>query len=307
MVHPSKNPNTSKNPKVTIGVCVRNSAATIHEAIKSILLQDFPHKLIEVIFVDDGSRDETFSIIKNYISRMDMAVKVFKHGWRGLGPSRNVVVNNASGDYIIWVDADMILPKDHVRKQMKFMEEHKMVGIAKARYGMFLDENLVAILENIPYVIDGLRARSCNSKLPGTGGSIYRVKAIKDVGGFDENLVGVGEDQDVAYRIRDAGWLIKTSDAFFFERREKSWSALWKKYIWYGYGNYFLYRKNRSVFKLYKMIPPAGFLAGLLYSFPAYRLTGQKKVFLLPLHYFFKFTAWCLGFISAHFKSKIKH
>jgi len=307
LIHSSDILSTSRKPKVTIGVCVRNSAVTIREAIESMLTQDFPHKLIEVIFVDDGSEDETFSIIKNYIPRMDMQVKVFKHKWKGLGPSRNVVVNNASGDYIIWVDADMILPKDHVRKQVKFMEEHRKVGIAKAKYGMFLNENLVATLENIPYVIDDLRARSCNMKLPGTGGSIYRVKAIRHTGGFDENLVGVGEDQDAAYRIRDAGWLVKTSDAFLFERRENSWSVLWKKYVWYGYGNYFLYRKNKSVFRLYKMIPPTGFLAGLLYSFPAYRLIGRKIVFFLPLHYFFKFTAWCLGFISAHFKSKIKH
>ena len=66
---------------------------------------------MEVIFVDDGSEDETLSIINSYVPRMDVKVKVFHHGWKGLGLSRNVVVDSASGDYIIWVDGDMILPR----------------------------------------------------------------------------------------------------------------------------------------------------------------------------------------------------
>ena len=46
-------------PKVTIGVCARNCETTIGEAVESIIMQDYPHELIEVIFVDDGSTDGT--------------------------------------------------------------------------------------------------------------------------------------------------------------------------------------------------------------------------------------------------------
>jgi len=287
-------------PKVTIGVCVRNCEDYVKEAIDSILDQDFPHELMELIFVDDGSTDNTLSIIKDSVLKMDMQVKVFHHEWKGLGAARNVVVDNAEGEYIVWVDGDMILPKNHVRKQVEFMEKNPKVGIAKAKYGMTPGENIVAALENIPFVVYYSKNGSLNSKLPGTGGSIYRVEAIRQVGGFDSRMKGVGEDQDVAYRIMSDGWLIKITDAFFFERREESWNNLWKKYVWYGYGNYFLYRKNKRFFKMYKMIPPAGFLAGLSFSFSAYRLTGNKMVFLLPLHFVFKSAAWCWGFIKAN-------
>lgn len=283
-------------PKVTIGVCVRNCAVSIEDALESILEQDFPHEFMELIFVDDGSEDSTLSIIKSFVPKMDMVVKVFAHEWKGLGPSRNVVVNNANGEYIVWVDGDMILPRDHVRKQVAIMKQNPRVGIAKARYGMLREHNIIAALENIPFMVDDSKGSAINSKLPGTGGSAYRIDAIRQVGGFDNHFSGVGEDQDAAYRIKAKDWIIEKSSAVFYEKRVQTWKALWNKYFWYGYGDYVLYRKNRNIFSLYKMVPIAGFIAGALYALDAYRLTSRKSVVLLPFHFAFKMVAWCLGF-----------
>lgn len=53
-------------PKVTVGICVRNCENYIKDAINSILDQDFPHEFMELIFADDGSEDNTFSICGIY-------------------------------------------------------------------------------------------------------------------------------------------------------------------------------------------------------------------------------------------------
>lgn len=289
-------------PLVTLGVCVRDCEETIKDTIESIIVQDFPHDLMEVIFVDDGSEDNTLSIILNNISRMDMQVKVFSGEWRGLGPARNIVVKNAEGKYILWIDGDMLLPRDHVRRQVNFMEENPKVGIAKARYSLRHDENLVEFLENITFITEDYCAGDewkTNLRLPGTGGAIFKVEAIRQVGGFDEALVGTGEDQDIVYRIKEAGWLVKRSKAFFYEKRPKTWRDLWRKYLWYGYGNYYLHLKNKKIFILCKMLPPAQFVAGLIRSKVAYAISHRRSAFLLPFHSAFKMTAWLQGFIKA--------
>lgn len=289
-------------PVVTIGVCVRNCAGTIKRAVDSILDQNFPHEDMEIIFVDDGSKDKTLSILQDYASQIDIRAKLFTSEWKGLGHARNLVVDNAQGDYIIWVDGDMVLPKDHVRKQVEFMKQNPNVGIGKARYGVLDKENLVAFLENIVDVARDVTSEDewkTNLKLPGTGGSIYRVKAIRQIGGFDDSLRRVGEDQDAAYRIKEAGWSICRTNAVFYEgRKVTTWKALWNKNFWYGYDHYQLYRKNRFLFIPYKMVPPASFIAGLLSAQVAYRLTRRKSVFLLPFQYAFKMTAWFSGFIT---------
>lgn len=294
-----------RRPVVTIGICVRNAEATIKEAINSVLIQDFPHEFMEVIFVDDGSEDKTLSIINSYVANMDMNLKVFSYEWKGLGSARNVVVDNAEGEYIIWVDGDMILPKDHVRKQVRFMEENGAVGIAKARYEDHAGENLVEMLENAAFLaMDYIHGGKATSRPLGTGGSVYRVEAIRKVGGFDDNIRGVGEDMDAEYKVRNAGWLTYMgAPARFYERRRKTWKALWNEGFWHGYGGHFIFasaraRKDNNTIAFYKLTPPAVFLAGVWYSTAAYKVMHKKMVFFLPLQYAFKRLAWLFGFIK---------
>jgi glycosyltransferase involved in cell wall biosynthesis len=239
--------------------------------------------------------------VKGYAAQMDMRVKIFHHEWQGLGYSRNIVVNNAFGKYVVWVDGDMILPKDHVRKQVGFMEMNPEVGIGKARYGIYDYNNLVSLLEDVAYLaVDHKYKGKINaSRALGTGGSIYRVEAIKDIGGFDDKISGAGEDTDVECKMENAGWcLYRSTPAVFYERRKKTWIDLWKEYFWQGCGAHKILAKNPRVFNLFKMTPLAGFIAGAWYSVIAYKIVRRKLIFLLPLQYTFKRIAWCCGFIK---------
>lgn len=296
------------NVKVTIGVCVKDCGAIIGETMDSILAQDYPRELMELIFVDDGSADDTLSVIKHYIPKFDISTKVFHHSWKGLGASRNVVVDNASGDYVMWVDGDMTLPAEFVRQQAEFMDKHPSTGIAKGKYCLTVQENLVSDLENMEFAASNLRKTCEANSIPlGSGGSIYRVKAIREVGGFDRNITGSGEDMDAEQRIRKAGWILAVTSAVFYERRRKTWNSLWKEYFWHGQGGSFLVQQRKQVISPYAMFPLVAFTKEISRVVAAYKMTGRKAALLLPLHYVFKRTAWIIGFASDRLLRKSKH
>jgi len=294
--------------RVDIGICVKNAETTIKEAIERVMEQDFPHECMELIVVDGCSRDKTLSIVKDCLDTIDMKSKVFREN-KGLGHARQIVVDNASGDYIVWVDGDMVLSKDFVRKQVEFMDENPDVGIAKGKYEMRSGPNLLATLEIYSRAAAKLADYSrekARSKSLGTSGCIYRVKAIRQAGGFDKNIKGYGEDWDAEYRTRLAGWSLCTCQVPYqdYERLGLTWKELWRRYWKRGYDMHDVLEKHKGVIKVYAMLPPLAFLAGLFNSFSVYRLTRKKIVFLLPFFYALKMVYWWFGFIRRRLESQ---
>ena len=293
------------NHKVAIGMCLRNSERILRGAVNSIARQDFPHEKMQMIFVDDGSEDNTLNVLSNCVSKIDIAAKILHTQWQGLGPARNLILSNTDAEYILWLDADEILSDNYVTRQIEFMEKNPRVGITSGLVTV-VPENAVLSLELIPEIVNRLNFGKPKNfiwkteKMPGTGGATYRVEALKQVKGFDEHLKGVGEDQDVASRIRNAGWLIRLNDAPFVELHGgmSTFADLWRKYHWYGHGGQKIYRQNRELFSLIRMSPLASFITGVAYSLVSYKITHQKIVFLLPIHYSIKMMAWASGFIE---------
>lgn len=288
--------------KVTIGLCVKNVEATVGRTIDSVINQSFPHELMEVIVVDGYSKDRTLSIIKEKFAKSSIKVSIFKEK-KGLGMARQIVVDNAKGDYIIWVDGDLVLSRDYIKNQVDFMEKNPKVGIAEGVYGECYGSRLVAFLENIVPVVRSKSIREATLKTEpsaATEGAIWRVSAIKKAGGFDVAIKGAAEDTEAAYRIKASGWELYVTNEIFWEICRETWQSLWNQYFWYGYGAHYVLHKNSRLICLYKMLPIAGFLIGILYSHPAYKLTQRKAVFLLPLHYAFKRIAWFWGYVKAH-------
>jgi GT2 family glycosyltransferase len=139
-----------------------------------------------------------------------------------------------------------------------------------------------------------------NPKRLGVGGCIYRLKAVKQVGGFDRHIKGAGEDADITSRMVMSGWKLTGSSADLYHRLSETWKALWDKYFWYGYGDHYRAHKYRVRSPLLQRVPPVVFIGALKYSFPVYKLVHSKKAFLLPLQYLFKYTGWCLGYVKSH-------
>jgi glycosyltransferase involved in cell wall biosynthesis len=142
---------------VTLGVCVKNSAPIIDLTLRSIIAQDYPHKFMELIIVDGLSSDGTVGIIKKWLKQSDIQIKFFTEN-TGLGFARQMVVDNSSGKYVVWVDGDMVLPTSHVSRQVAFLDNHPSVAIGRAKYGIWQESGPIAFLENIPFVVESSKS-----------------------------------------------------------------------------------------------------------------------------------------------------
>jgi glycosyltransferase involved in cell wall biosynthesis len=284
--------------KVTVGLCVKNEEEAIKKTIKSIVEQDFPSGLTELIIIDDGSDDGTLSSILSVVPQINMRVTVFHGMWRGIGAARNTVAQNAIGGYIVWIDGGMTIPRNHVNKQVDFMEKNRDAGIAKAKCGVIREENLISTLESMQYTAFDYRYDGrVESFVVGVGGSAYRVGALKEVGGFDSCIRRSGEDLDIEGRMRDAGWSVYRTSALFYKKHNKTLRSAWSDGVKYGYGGYYLISKHKGTVQNRSI---ATLLDGLLNAKMVYSLTGKRLAFMLiPLHYL-KRIAWFWGFLQAH-------
>jgi len=113
-------------PLVSIVLTTYNSERVIHKVLDSILSQDFQLNKIELIVVDDGSKDNTVSIIKSFIevnARKFYDVKLIVHDKNyGVSRARNDGIRLARGNYILILDHDVILLKDTLKKLLEYLE-----------------------------------------------------------------------------------------------------------------------------------------------------------------------------------------
>ena len=115
------------NPKVSVVMPNYNCEKYIWEAIESILNQNFTD--FEFIIVDDGSSDNSWDIIQEYVKRDDriVAIKNVRNSWVSI--SRNNWINIAKWNYIATMDSDDISISDRFEKQVKFLDENEDVWI----------------------------------------------------------------------------------------------------------------------------------------------------------------------------------
>ena len=106
--------------KVSIIVPVYNGEKVLKRCVESLLNQD--HKDIEIILVDDGSKDSSFEIISEYAEKDERIVPIHKEN-SGVSSTRNLAISKAKGDYIQFVDVDDWLPFDSTKLLVRSMEE----------------------------------------------------------------------------------------------------------------------------------------------------------------------------------------
>lgn len=107
---------------VSVIIPCYNCAATVAETIESVLAQD--HREVEVIAVNDGSKDDTLAVLRGFGDR----IRVVDQRNSGPPAARNAGMAAARGGYIAFVDADDIWLQGKVSAQVRHLEQNPDVG-----------------------------------------------------------------------------------------------------------------------------------------------------------------------------------
>lgn len=137
--------------EVSVIIPCFNVETTISETIKSCLLQEKRDVRVEILCIDDGSSDNTLSVLLEW-SRQYPNIRVFGQGNKGSGAARNVGLLNAKGKYIAFMDADDYYPSYTVLDNLYHSAIKNGVSIAG---GGFLSVKDGKISSNYCFPLDG--------------------------------------------------------------------------------------------------------------------------------------------------------
>lgn len=262
-----------------------NEEKNIGQLIRSINNQDY--RPIEVVIVDGGSKDRTVNIVKTLIKECEeplFTIKlIFQGNQKGLARARNIGLQESRGEYVAFLDADVVLgDTNHIKELAEALGSHPMTWY---RQKMSID----SWIEYNFWVDQG--CKECTSPA-------FRRDTLGKVM-FDPNL-GVGDDQDFLVRLRESGILTDSIPTIHGEATYHVLHTMAEYTIgkfWYGRAIWAYVRKRpRSL--LTALLPTGPFLL-LLFA----AITSFMSIWIS----IFCLAAWSAGVVYFFVKSKIKN
>ena len=133
---------------VSIIIPAYNAEGFIGDTVKSVLTQSYPN--MELIIVNDGSTDSTAEVVKKI---SDDRIKLINRSNNGVSSSRNYGLEVSKGDYVVFFDADDIMPIDFIKSRLVFLVENPFFNFVTS-WVQKIDEHGSAV--------EGLMKSACN-------------------------------------------------------------------------------------------------------------------------------------------------
>ncbi|MBI2102563.1 glycosyltransferase family 2 protein [Candidatus Woesearchaeota archaeon] len=199
-------------PFVSILVPAYNEEKTIEKTLRSIDQLEYPKEKIEVIIINDGSKDHTEEVIQNVI-RGKPEYNLLSHQNRGKAASLNRALALAKGEFFACLDADSFVHPLTLRKMVALYQKENDPSVAIITPAMKVADpkTILQKIQWLEYLVMILFSRLTSTLhslyvAPGPF-SIYRTEIIRSLGGFDEK--NITEDQEIAYRVQLRQYKIK--------------------------------------------------------------------------------------------------
>lgn len=201
-----KDPVPKSFPPITVIIPAYNEEESIGKTIESVLALDYPKGKLDVIVVNDGSKDNTAKIAKKY------PAKLIDKKNSGKANSLNVAIKEAKGELVAVMDADSYVSKSALLRMVGYFEEQDVAAVTAAMK-VWKPKSFVGRLQRGEYLLNAFQKKLQSfvdgiSVTPGPF-SIYRKSVLRELGGFDEDTLT--EDQELALRIQASNYRIENS------------------------------------------------------------------------------------------------
>jgi glycosyltransferase involved in cell wall biosynthesis len=128
---------TPVTPIFTVLIDTYNYAQFIEDAVRSVLAQNFPAELREILIIDDGSTDDT----ETRLAKFGHAVRYFKKENGGQASAFNFGLQHARGEYVALLDADDVWLPDKLQRIYQAFQDQPDAGMAYHRLYQWTREN----------------------------------------------------------------------------------------------------------------------------------------------------------------------
>lgn len=187
---------TCKNPKLSIVVPTYNNTSLILRCLKSLEDQNACKGEFEVIVVNDGSEDDTFQALEEYVSQSSLQLRIYHIPHSGPASARNHGVEKARSKWIAFLDADMIAHPQWVKRGLELISQDIPVGGFEGKTEVGNRENVTPFTHQMSNIRGG-RYPTCNI--------ILRKKLCNFFNGYK---IPFREDTDLAFSILESGFEI---------------------------------------------------------------------------------------------------
>lgn len=220
-----KSKESSYEPVITVAVPAYNEEKTLKKTVESILALDYPKEKLQVIIVDDGSKDDTLKIARTFER---LGVKVITKQNTGKGDSLNVALTAANGELFTCLDADSFVDADCLKKMVSYFDDERVMAVTPS-LKVYRPRGLLCRIQSIEYLL-GVYLRKVFAYFdaihvtPGPF-TVYRKSFFDKYGGYDaDNLT---EDIEIALRIQSHGYRIENAiDACVWTTAPRKWGPL---------------------------------------------------------------------------------
>jgi glycosyltransferase involved in cell wall biosynthesis len=203
---------------LTVLMSMYNSAAYLREAIESTLAQT--HKEFEFLIIDDGSKDDSLDIAKEY-AKTDNRIRILAHANWGVAHSLNDGVEHARYEWLFRMDPDDVMMPNRLERQLKFLEENPDLVVASSLVHLIDDTGRLIGKSRSPYTTR--KAVSKTIAGPSLIGFHHPAAAIRksvfqSVGGYRQQC-WPAEDLDLWNRIAEHGHMMLVQTEYLMQYR----------------------------------------------------------------------------------------